>query len=95
MPGSGVGNHRTAITAETLGVPVIALGVPMVVDSSTLVYDALREAGIADISDSLREVLENGRSFFVSPKESDMITRQVSDLLAQAIGSAFVGELPL
>ncbi len=95
VPGSGVGNHRTAITAETLGVPVIALGVPMVVDSSTLVYDALREAGIADISDSLREVLENGRSFFVSPKESDMITRQVSDLLAQAIGSAFVGELPL
>ena len=95
MPGSGVGNHRTAITADTLGVPVIALGVPMVVDSSTLVYDALQEAHIDDISDSLREVLENGRSFFVSPKESDVITEQVSDLLARAISMAFVGDFQL
>lgn len=95
VPGSGVGNHRTAITADTLGVPVIALGVPMVVDSSTLVYDALQEAHIDDISDSLREVLENGRSFFVSPKESDVITEQVSDLLARAISMAFVGDFQL
>ena len=95
VPGSGVGNHRTAITADTLGVPVIALGVPMVVDSSTLVYDALQEAHIDDISDSLREVLENGRSFFVSPKESDVITRQVSELLARAISMAFVGDFQL
>lgn len=95
VPGSGVGNHRTAITADTLGVPVIALGVPMVVDSSTLVYDALQEAKIDDISDALREVLENGRSFFVSPKESDVITEQVSDLLARAISMAFVGDFQL
>ncbi len=95
VPGSGVGNHRMAITSNTLGVPVIALGVPMVVDSSTLVYDALREANIEDISDSLRQVLENGKSFFVSPKESDVITEQVSDLLSRAISMAFVGDLQL
>lgn len=95
VPGSGVGNHRMAITADTLGVPVIAIGVPMVVNSSTLVYDALREASIENISASLRRVLENGRSFFVSPKESDVITEQVSDLLSRAISTAFVGDLLL
>jgi spore protease len=36
-PGSGVGNHRRAITYKSMGVPVIALGVPTVVNSATLV----------------------------------------------------------
>ncbi len=93
VPGSGVGNQRTAITSETLGVPVIALGVPTVVNSSTLVWDALREAHIEEVSDELHAVLENGKSFFVSPKESDLISEAVSDLLAGAISEAFVGEM--
>ena len=88
-PGSGVGNHRKAICRDTVGVPVLGLGVPTVVDSSTLVYDALRQAGIGEISDSLREVLESGRGFFVSPKESDLITAGLSTLLADAIEEAF------
>ena len=88
-PGSGVGNHRLAITNESLGVPVIALGVPTVVNSSTLVYDALTEAGIHDLDESLRRVLENGRSFFVSLKASDVITHEVARLLSKAIGLAF------
>ncbi|MBQ9773650.1 MAG: GPR endopeptidase [Clostridia bacterium] len=93
FPGAGVGNHRSAITRETLGIPVLALGVPTVVDSSTLVYDALREAGIKEIGYPLREVLENGKRFFVSPKESDVICARVSELLARAISLAFAGEL--
>lgn len=40
-PGSGVGNHRNAINAETLGVPVIAIGVPTVVDAATIVNDTM------------------------------------------------------
>ena len=40
-PGSGVGNHRNTISRETLGVPVIALGVPTVIDAATIVNDAL------------------------------------------------------
>lgn len=92
VPGSGVGNCRTAISSHTLGVPVIALGIPTVVESSTLVYDALERAGIADIGDSLRNVLENGRSFFVSPKESDVIEERISSLLARAVDLAFVGD---
>ncbi len=41
MPGSGVGNHRNAIDKGTMGVPVIAIGVPTVVDAATIVNDAL------------------------------------------------------
>lgn len=42
-PGSGVGNHRNAINAETIGVPVIAIGVPTVVDAATIVNDTMEE----------------------------------------------------
>lgn len=88
-PGSGIGNNRKSICRDTVGAPVMALGVPTVVDSSTLVYDALNRAGIDEISDDLRAVLENGRGFFVSPKESDVITTHISTLLADAIEHAF------
>lgn len=42
-PGSGVGNHRNAINCETLGVPVIAVGVPTVVDAATIVNDTMED----------------------------------------------------
>ena len=42
-PGSGVGNHRTGLNRETLGVPVIAVGVPMVVYASVIARDALEQ----------------------------------------------------
>ena len=41
IPGSGVGNHRNAITEKTVGVPVIAIGVPTVVDAATIVNDTM------------------------------------------------------
>ena len=40
-PGSGIGNKRNAIDRETLGVPVIAIGVPTVVDAATIANDTL------------------------------------------------------
>ena len=88
-PGSGVGNARKAIDKKSIGVPVIALGIPTVVDSSTLVYDALKKAGIGDISDELDKVLKEGRGFFVSPKESDVIAKSASSLLAAALDITF------
>ncbi|MBQ9162185.1 MAG: GPR endopeptidase [Clostridia bacterium] len=90
-PGSGIGNTRVAIDAPTMGCPVIAIGIPTVVDSSTLVYDALHKAGIADsdIGDGLREVLENGKSFIVSPKEADLITEVTSRVISDAVNRAF------
>ena len=88
-PGSGIGNLRKAIDKENLGIPVVAIGVPTVIDSSTLVYDALEKAEIENISDNLRQVLDNGRGFFVSPKECDVISERVSILLAEALDTAF------
>ncbi len=45
VPGSGVGNARTAITEEVLGVPVLAVGVPTVVDGATLAADIAAQSG--------------------------------------------------
>ncbi len=44
VPGSGVGNHRTALTRETLGLPVVAIGVPMVVRAAVIGREALETA---------------------------------------------------
>ena len=88
-PGSGIGNCRRAIDRRATGVPVLSVGVPTVVDSATLVYDALEQAGIREPDASLKQVLENGRRFYVSPKESDRITGCVSKVLASALNEAF------
>ncbi len=90
-PGSGIGNHRRGVTHEVLGVPVIAFGVPTVVDSATLVFDALEAAGIGDPDERLIKVLENRRGFFVTPKETDVIVREVARLGARALTLAFGG----
>ena len=92
-PGSGIGNERCELNRQSLEVPVIAIGVPTVVDSSTLVYDALHEAQIVEIDTQLRQILDNGRRFYVAPKEIDMITARASQLLAHAINLALVGTI--
>jgi len=40
-PGSGIGNNRKEISQKTIGIPVIAIGVPTVVTSTTIVYDTI------------------------------------------------------
>lgn len=90
-PGSGIGNRRCAVNRETVGCPVIALGVPTIVDSATLVFDSLEAAGV-DISSGLDEVINSQRSFFVSPRNSDVICDSISDILSSAINRAFSAE---
>lgn len=56
-PGSGVGNHRTGLTEKTLGVPVIGIGVPTVVDAATIVNDTMENFIAAlESSDALKGV---------------------------------------
>lgn len=43
MPGSGIGNHRSEISERTVGCPVIAIGVPTVIDSRTLIMEAAEQ----------------------------------------------------
>ncbi len=52
-PGSGVGNHRNGLTRESLGVPVLAIGVPTVVDAATIVNDTMENL-IAAMEQSTR-----------------------------------------
>lgn len=89
-PGSGVGNDRGAINEISIGCPVIAIGVPTVVDSSALVLDALHRAGIREeeIGKELTAVLENGISFFVSPKEIDAIVDAFAALITEVLTKA-------
>ena len=90
-PGSGVGNSRKEISRATLGVPVVSVGVPTVVQSSTMVYDVLARAGINKPASSVREILENERSFFVTPKNSDVAVASMAKLISNAINLTFLG----
>lgn len=89
-PGSGIGNRRRAINTETVGVPVMALGVPTVVDTATLVCDTLRQSGApSPLPPECRGVIERGRALFVSPKEVDLLTAAAASLLSTALEKAF------
>ena len=78
-PGSGVGNHRHSLTKETIGVPVIAIGVPTVVDAATIVYDATRD----------RNAVPPGlNSMFVTPKDIDETVRHLSFTISEALNIA-------
>ena len=76
VPGSGVGNHRAALNRETLDVPVIAVGVPTVVDAGTLAADILAEAGQEGLDP---EALAGaGEGLMVTPRDID---QRVADLV--------------
>lgn len=90
-PGSGVGNRRSAIDHKTMCVPVISIGTPTVVRSATLILDALEKAEITVSSPALNEILENERSFFVTPKETDIAVEAQARAIAEAINFAFFG----
>ena len=81
-PGSGVGNHRFALNRDSLGVPVIALGVPTVVDGATLAADLLG-----------REEPEEGRELVVTPKDIDSQIADLSKILGYGISLALQPEL--
>lgn len=69
-PGSGVGNHRHALNRETLGIPVIAIGVPTVVDGATLAADLLGEG-------EPPALIQGAERLIVTPRDIDA---QVADL---------------
>jgi len=77
-PGSGVGNHRQALNEETLGIPVIAVGVPTVVETATLLLDALEQAGAP-----LPEKLPRGS--FVTPEDIDLQVERLGRFLGRGI----------
>lgn len=82
-PGSGVGNHRARIDSDTLGVPVIAVGVPTVVDAVTLIRDFTGD------DDNLHKDAEpEAREMMVTPREIDTIIRRAARFLSLALNCA-------
>jgi len=89
LPGSGIGRGSEALDEGTLGVPVLSLGVPTAVGSETLVGDALLRFGIDRDTAEFADLVHNGKSFFVTPTEIDLLVPLFADLLADAVGRAF------
>lgn len=83
-PGSGVGNCRKALNRENLGVPVIAVGVPTVVDVNTLARDVLEEAGKGDIEP---EALGQSGAF-VTTRDIDERVAECAKLIGYAVNLA-------
>lgn len=85
-PGSGVGNHRQALTKETLGVPVIAIGVPTVVDAATIVNDTM-ETLVEEMSQA--ESLKN-LGYTLSQLDSAEKYQLIRELISPQLNGMFV-----
>ena len=85
-PGSGVGNHRAALSRETLGVPVIAVGVPTVAGASTLAADLLEEAGITEFEPE--QLRTSGGELTVTTRDIDAQVRDLAKVVGYAVNWA-------
>ena len=85
IPGSGVGNARRALNQETLRVPVIAIGVPTVVDVATLALDFAARAGFQPENHALDAL----SPMIVTPREIDQYVRDVAKLIGYGMNLAF------
>lgn len=93
-PGSGVGNHRNGITKETMGVPVIAIGVPTVVDAATIVRDTMEHV-ITELDIKTDELLleqwiaPHLHGMFVTPKDIDETIARIGITISEALNLLF------
>lgn len=78
-PGSGVGNNRQPLNRQVLGVPVIGMGVPTVVDAATLVRD---------MGGSQPAANPDRPPMMVTPREIDLVISRAARLLAMAVNGA-------
>ncbi len=97
-PGSGVGNHRNALTQESLGVPVIAIGIPTVVDAATIVGDALEkmleeEKDLSCVRYKEKQQLNFAdlNNMYMTGKDIDAVIKRVSFTVSEGINIA-IGE---
>lgn len=94
-PGAGVRNNRKEISEKTLGIPVIAIGVPTVVDAATIAEDTLSLA-FSDLAENLPfdEILRSGKisqeilNFTTTPKEIDVLVKKAAEVVANGINFA-------
>lgn len=85
-PGSGVGNHRHSLTEESLGVPVVAIGVPTVVGAAAIVQDTVNAMIMTLTSDESTKGMGN----YLQDLPPDEQYRLISELLEPEFGSLYV-----
>lgn len=93
-PGSGVLNFRMGLNQESLGIPVIGIGVPTVVDAATIVHDAiahlLESLEEAEMEEFLGELITPRlHSMFVTPKDVDETVKMLSYTISEGLNLAF------
>lgn len=99
-PGAGIGNNRTGLNEETLGVPVIAIGVPLVVYAGTIARDTIsliadetgrheEEEGMKELADKV--IREHIGELIVTPKEIDTLVADMTKVVADGINRALFG----
>ncbi len=86
VPGSGVGNSRSEISEKTIGVPVISIGVPTVVDAATLICDFAQ----GEIKPA---VTQQAESMMVTPREVDLMIERAAKLTSLALNCALQPEI--
>ena len=85
VPGSGVGNGRAEISEKTLGVRVIAVGVPTVVDAATMCADLVENTGGSVDEAMLRRA---SGDMIVTPREIDQRVADISKMVGYGINLA-------
>lgn len=95
QPGAGVGNHRRALTRDSVGAPVIAIGMPTVIHAATLARDAFewlnRQNGATDADASALDDMERALlsaapgDMIVTPREVDSLIQDAAGIIAAAI----------
>ena len=83
-PGAGVGNARAALSAQTLGVPVIAVGVPTVVDGATLAHEIAAQLG----GPSCEALDDLSRPVMITTRDVDREVADVARLIGYAVNMA-------
>ena len=90
-PGSGVGNHRKEISKKTLGIDVIAVGVPTVISVPTLVNDALSILNEEDEEMNLGQyMMPEIFDMYVTPKNIDEAVKKISYTISEAINQIVI-----
>lgn len=93
-PGSGVGNHRNEISKETLGIPVVAIGVPTVVSADVIVRDTMENLISVLEDDDKYEVIQDLIAphlygMFVTPKDIDESIDRIGETIADGLNLLF------
>lgn len=91
-PGAGIGNNRNELNEEKLKIPVIAIGVPTVVDAGTIVSECMEETLLQEgytmeqIDLFLKGLSKDSiEDLFVTPKDIDEQIREIGKVVARAI----------